>query len=177
MVFLNDRNQQSRKLYNSQALTYSQAMSLIEELRPFVSFCQATGLIPFTLKRDLIKTGSLVFSFSFKNFTTWWFIIILLLQLTFMTVMGSILPDLMSDYYIGEAIPVTIGLLGVSSIACSLATIISARWIVLRRYRSMKIALNIVQDIEYRHGLDFHKQSSLMARFTVGAVLVMSTVR
>lgn len=57
-------------------------MPPLEQLRPFVSLCQACGLIPYTIKYDSTNEKLLGFSFSFGNLITWWFLLVAILQLT-----------------------------------------------------------------------------------------------
>lgn len=57
-------------------------MSLtVEELRPFLRFCQCVGLIPFRMEMDPITKKFWRFSFSLKYPITWWYILLLFLTL------------------------------------------------------------------------------------------------
>jgi hypothetical protein len=57
-------------------------MSVFEKLGPFVSLCQACGMIPYTIKRNSGTNQFEKFTFSFKHFNTWWFFFMLVLQLS-----------------------------------------------------------------------------------------------
>lgn len=154
-------------------------MSVFEQLRPFVSLCQACGMIPFTVEQDLISKKFVRFTFSLKHLTTWWFILLLVLQLTVsvgliyssmsQTISLSIDPDL--------PIMMMAVVFGVNWVSISSQFLIS-RWIV-SHYRQLRRAVEAIQEVERLFGDPFIRQhkSSVMTRFIIiGFILVVTTV-
>lgn len=152
-------------------------MSVFEQLRPFVSLCQACGMIPFTVEQDLISKKFVRFTFSLRHLTTWWFILLLVLQLTVsvgliyssmsQTISLSIDPDL----------PIMMAVVfGVNWVSISSQFLIS-RWIV-SHYRQLRRAVEAIQEVERLFGDAFIRQhkSSVMTRFIIGFILVVMTV-
>lgn len=151
-------------------------MSMLEQLRPFVSFCQGTGWIPFTVSRNDTK-NSFNFTFSFKNWTTRWFIVICFFQIVILFVMASSFTGAMADLFIGKEIPITISFLGLVSGVGNFITFILTRWIILRRYRSLNNAYKLIQDIQPRLEPNHYRhQSTLTVRFIVGFSLIVTNV-
>lgn len=153
-------------------------MSVFEQLRPFVSLCQACGMIPFTVEQDLISKKFVRFTFSLKHLTTWWFILLLVLQLTVsvgliyssmsQTISLSIDPDL----------PIMMAVVfGVNWVSISSQFLIS-RWIV-SHYRQLRRAVEAIQEVErlFRDPFIRQHKSSVMTRFIIiGFILVVTTV-
>lgn len=54
---------------------------LITKLRPFIIICQIYGLIPFSMEMDPIAGGFQRFTCSLKNFVTWWYAFVLVVQI------------------------------------------------------------------------------------------------
>ena len=155
-------------------------MLLIEELRPLISLFQGTGFIPYTMDLDRTKiTGTYYyFSFSLKNLTTWWFAFILISQIITPLVVGRLAANTMTDIFVGEGVPVTVGLLGGFVVISGLVQLALCRWIVFQRFRSLRNAFNLVQDIQLRFGKTYHRRlSSIRKRFIAGFIFSISTVR
>lgn len=56
-------------------------MVILEQLRPFVMFCQFYGMFPYYMELDPITKKFKMFSFSVKHPVTWWFFFVILAQL------------------------------------------------------------------------------------------------
>ena len=151
-------------------------MSIFEKLRPFVSFCQACGMIPFTIEQNSITNKFTRFTFSFRRFTTWWFFLVLAMETLLMVVMGYFV---FQTFYLlkGQNLPVTvIILLLVMGISYGIQIILS-RWIILH-YRQLRNAVEAIQEVEKLFGEKFISQhkSSVTTRFIIGFVLVVISV-
>ena len=153
-------------------------MSIIEELRPLISLFQGCGFIPYTIKLDHTKSSTFYyFSFSWKNWITWWSISTVFLQIIIPVLVGKLMMDVMMNFFSGEGVPVTITLVGAFTASSTLVELLICRWIVFWRFRSLNNAFNIVQDIQLRHGQSyFHHRSSVLLRFIIGFILIFITV-
>lgn len=153
-------------------------MSLIEELRPLVSLCQGCGLIPYTMELDRNKTPiSYHFSFSWKNWITWWSLSTMILQIIVPFLVGRFMTDVMADIYSGEGVPITITLAGAFAALSILIQVGLCRWIVFRRFRSLRVAFNIVQNIQLNYGQYYNRhRNSITIRFIIGFTLIVSIV-
>ncbi|KZS06902.1 Uncharacterized protein APZ42_029437 [Daphnia magna] len=153
-------------------------MSVFEQLQPFVSLCQACGLIPYAMKRNSTSGKFERFTFSVRNVSTWWFLLLLVLQISIVLVVGQLNLDMQDVLSTDRNIPTTmIVLSGISSFTF-LAQIVSSRWIALN-YRHLGNAVEAVQKAESLFGEKFiaEHQSSIMTRFFIGFAVVMTTVR
>ncbi|KAI9565953.1 hypothetical protein GHT06_009751 [Daphnia sinensis] len=149
-------------------------MSVFDQLQPFVSLCQACGLIPYSTKRNSATFKFERFTFSIGNVSTWWFLLVLALQISIVVVMGQLNGELQDVLSTDRNIPTTmIVLTGVSSTAF-LAQLFSSRWIVLK-YRRLGNAVEAVQKAECLFGEKFiaEHQSSIKTRFFAGFALVV----
>jgi len=153
-------------------------MSVFEQLSPFVSLCQACGMIPYTIERNLATNKFAKFTFSVKNLTTWWFFLILILQILGIVILGCYSNDLGESLSTDQKMPVTVLILfGVTQIS-RLAELLLSRWIVLR-FRPLRNAVKAVQEVERLFGEKFlaqHSKSSITARFIIGFILVNFSV-
>ncbi|KAI9565954.1 hypothetical protein GHT06_009752 [Daphnia sinensis] len=154
-------------------------MSVFDQLQPFVSLCQACGLIPYTTKHNSVTGKFERFTFSIGNFSTWWFLLVLVLQISIVVLIGQLNEELQGAVLSTDRnIPTTmIVLTGVSSTAF-LAQLVSSRWIVLK-YRRLGNAVEAVQKAESLFGEKFiaEHQSSIKTRFLAGfAVIVIMTI-
>ncbi|KAK4018997.1 hypothetical protein OUZ56_001032 [Daphnia magna] len=151
-------------------------MSVFEQLQPFVSLCQACGLIPYAMKRNSTSGKFERFTFSVRNVSTWWFLLLLVLQISIVLVVGQLNLDMQDVLSTDRNIPTTmIVLSGISSFTF-LAQIVSSRWIALN-YRHLGNAVEAVQKAESLFGEKFiaEHQSSIMTRFFIGFAVVMTT--
>lgn len=152
-------------------------MSVFEELKPFVSLCQACGLIPYTMKNSASTIKFEKFTFSFRQFTTFWFSLISILQLV---TIGEIvyfsmnrLVDLSSDSSVPLTVTVVFGVNWVSA----MAQLLGSRWITLH-YRQLRKAVEAIQEVEKLLGdkLITQRKSSVTKRLIFGSVIVILTV-
>ncbi|KAK4018996.1 hypothetical protein OUZ56_001031 [Daphnia magna] len=126
---------------------------LIPALHPFVSLCQACGLIPYTMKRNST-------SGKFE----------LVVGVRFLS------DDLQDVLWTDRNIPITLIILSGVTSSSFLAQLLSSRWIALN-YRHLDNAVKAVQEVERLFGEKFlleHK-SSIMTRFVAGFAAVMTT--
>ncbi|KAI9565956.1 hypothetical protein GHT06_009754 [Daphnia sinensis] len=151
-------------------------MSVFDKLQPFVSLCQACGLIPYTLKRNSTTGKFERFTFSIRNVSTWWFLFVLVLQISIVVVISHLAGDLQDVLLTDRNIPTTMIVLSGLSSSAFLAQLVSSRWITLN-YRQLGNAVKAVQKAESLFGEKFieEHQCSIMARFFIGFAIVMAT--
>lgn len=154
-------------------------MKPLEKLSPFVSLCQACGVIPYTMEYDATNRKFIGFNFSFKHLTTWWFIFILILQ----SVSPWILVDTSEEYLkllSGQPnVPITMKILGDVTVACYFYQVALSRWIMLFRHRRLKRVLEAMQKLERLIQIDNegdNLKNSFTKRFIFGFVLNFLTV-
>lgn len=152
-------------------------MSVFEQLRPFVSLCQACGVFPFTIEEDLTSKKFVRFNFSFRNLTTWWFMLLFVLQLVITVGLVYLSTSQMEDLSIDSNLPITMAVVFGVNWASSISPIFISHWIVLH-YRQLRRVVEIIQDVESLFGEKFIAQhkSSVMTRFIIGFILVIATV-
>nr|CAH0102348.1 unnamed protein product [Daphnia galeata] len=151
-------------------------MSVFEQLRPFVSLCQACGVFPFTIEEDFTSKKFVRFNFSFRNLTTWWFMLLFVLQLVITVGLVYLSTSQMEDLSIDSNLPITMAVVFGVNWASSISPIFISHWIVLH-YRQLRRAVEIIQDVESLFGEKFIAQhkSSVMKRFIIGFILVIAT--
>ena len=154
-------------------------MSSFERLRPFVSFCQGSGFIPYVIEYDQKTQQFLKFSFSWKNLTTWWFILMLILQVTLPLVTGLLL----SSEVIGKVnsdnnTPVTISILLNMTVMCYIVHIVISRWIILRHYLQLQNLVESALQVEMFLKRTNHRsyRSCFLRRFILGFILIVFSV-
>ena len=130
-------------------------MSVFDQLRPFVSFCQACGFIPYVIEYEPTTKKMSKFSFSWRNGTTWWFI--------FMVVSQVVVPFLFSRFLVNgggitadKEAPITIKILMIVTFLGYVIQFIIARWIILRQRRqngitSIRIAKKTLSSLCVMH--------------------------
>lgn len=152
-------------------------MSVFEKLGPFISLCQACGMIPYTIKGNSDTNKFEKFTFSFKHFNTWWFILILVLQLSLLGAAPLFYRELFDELSADRTMPITFTILTGTVSFSYLAQFLTCRWIMLR-HRPLRTAVEAVQEVERLFGEKFiaQHQSSLVKRIVVGSTLVVTTV-
>lgn len=154
-------------------------MSVFEQLRPFVSFFQACGLIPYTIKQHSIsnKFKFLRFTFSFKHLIFWWFLTIFLLQLLTNAFMAYLSKSMLDKMVNDKNIPITLTIMSGVSMFSYTGQLLLSRWIFLH-YGKLRKAVEAIQQVERLFGEKFIKQhkSSLGNRFIIGFTLIVTTV-
>lgn len=148
-------------------------MSVFEQLNPFVSLCQACGLIPYTIEYNLITNKLSRYTFSIKHRTTWWFVGILALQLASIFFTSYSAKKLDHHISTDKSLPVTANnLLSLVNSISSFVQLLLSRWIVMR-YRRLQTAIKAVQEVERLLGEEFMAQPT---RFVIGFILILTTV-
>jgi hypothetical protein len=152
-------------------------MSVFDQLRPFVSLCQACGMIPYTMEHNLRTNKFAKFTFSFSHVTTWWFFLVMFLQLATAAVMLHTTRDVPDDLLIGRDVPITVNILLLVKGVCNLAELTLSRWIV-SRYLKLRKMIEAIQEMEKLLGEEFISQhkNSVTTRFVTGFILVILTV-
>ena len=150
-------------------------MSIFEQL--FVSLCQACGMIPYTIKDNLITNKFSRFTFSYRNFTTWWFIFIFFLHPATMFVLFYMSKDA-DDSHRGRDVPATVHILLAVTAISYIVELILSRWIV-SRYRKLRNVIETIQEVEKLLGEKFlsqHRTNSVTVQFVIGFILVVTSV-
>lgn len=152
-------------------------MSVFEQLRPFVSLCQACGLIPYTLENSLSTKKFIKFTFSFRHFTTIWFSFIFILQLATIAVIFYFSMNRIVDFLSDGTVPLTITVVFGMNWLSVMAQLLASRWISMQ-YRQLRTAIEQVQEVERLFGdkLIMQHKSSVMTRFILGFILVLLAV-
>ncbi len=155
----------------------SEIMSVFEQIRPFVNFCQACGMIPYAIENNLMTNKFNKFTFSFKHRVTRWFLFILALQIAIVCFARYFSVSKQDDISTDQSLPITIKILSAVDSISSLVQLLFSRWIVLR-YRRLQRAIDAVQEVERLFGEEFIAQhkSSLKTRIIIGFILILMTV-
>lgn len=158
-------------------ISFSSNMSVFEKLGPFVGLCQACGMIPYTIKNDLDTKKFEKFIFSFKHFNTWWFLLILILQLLLLGAAPLFYKDLLHELSADRTVPITVSILTGTVSFSYLAQFLTTRWIILH-YRQLRTAVEAVQEVERLFGDKFiaQHQSSVITRTVIGLILTVMSV-
>lgn len=154
-------------------------MSALEQLRPFVCLFQACGFIPYTVEYDQIAKKPTKFTFSWMNFTTWWFILLAILQVVIPAINSQITGEKVDKLSVDKQTPVTVTLLFGVIALCFVVQIVLLRWIVLRPYRRWQNAFKLALQVETLLQRDNYYlfQSHLNRRFIVEFTLVAINVK
>lgn len=152
-------------------------MSVFEELRPFVSLCQACGMIPYTMENSFITNKFAKFSLSCNRLMTWWFCFIFILQLASSVVILHFSTSMINAISTDRDVPITVSILTGGTSLSYLAQLFLSRWVVFR-YCKLRNVVQTVQEIERLFGEKFVAQhkSSVMLRFVIGFTLIISVV-
>jgi len=151
-------------------------MSVFEQLRPFVSLSQACGFFPYTIESNLNTKKFVRFTFSFRHLTTWWFFLVLSLQLV--TVTGLVYLSWKQVVNMNEQkMPITMSILFVISWFFVIAEFLTSRRIILH-YGKLRSAVEAVQEVERLVGENIVAQhsTSVRTRVTIGSIFVIIDV-
>jgi hypothetical protein len=100
-------------------------------------------MIPYTIKSNLDTKTFERFSFSFKHFNTWWFFLILILQLLFLGTAPIFYKDLLYKLSADRTVPITVTILTGTVSFSYLAQFVTCRWIILH-FRQLRTAVQAV---------------------------------
>lgn len=154
-------------------------MSVFEQLRPFVGFCQACGMFPYTMEQNLITNKFVKFTFSFSHLTTWWFFLIFLLQPVTMVAISYMSNDAPSrDLLARRDMPITVTILLAVTGISAIVELLLSRWLALQ-YRKLRNAIQIVQEVEKLFGeklIATKDKNSITRQLVIGFILVVSMV-
>lgn len=149
----------------------------LEQLGLVVSFYQACGVIPYTMECDPETRKFTRFKFSFKHFTTWWFIILIVWQLACSFLIFAQEKNFMSD--VTSDSPVTVIILVVTLSFLFFSQNLVFRWMMLFCNNRLQSALRKAQLVEKLIFLsDFHlaTKSSFVGRFVFGFIVIIISV-
>ncbi len=151
-------------------------MSTLEQLRPFVSLCQACGMIPYVMEYDSITKKFVRFTFSFKYFTTWWFLFVVLLQLSTPFMLTDMMITVLKEMSNDLNLPITaIILIGVNSVG-SFTQMAMCRWIGFR-YCRLRNAVKAIMNAEKLCVKPFFEhKNSIKKRLVIGTALIFILV-
>lgn len=152
-------------------------MSPLEQLGPFVSFYQACGLIPYTIEYEPGTKRVARFNFSFKHFTTWWFIILFVLQQACMFSILRVQINMISD--VTRDSPITVSILMVTISFGFFFQILVCRWMMLFRYHRLQSALKAAQAAEkllFLKNRCIEPKNSGVQHFVIGFILIVIQV-
>ena len=153
-------------------------MLALEQLRPFVSLFQACGFIPFTMEYDSNTKQLIKFRFSWRNLTTWWFIIISVLQLGLRVITSQNVGNIVWKIKKDEQPPITITISIAVTALCALVQFILSRTIVFRHYRRLQnaIKLAILVEKSLQRITQSSYRTSFKRRFLIGFFLLATSV-
>lgn len=149
-------------------------MSVINQLRPFVSLGQACGFIPFVMENDPKTQRFARFNFSWNNFVTWLFIFMAISQLVVPLEMSRLLIDT-GGGLMREA-PVTVKMLMYVTFLSYAIQLILARWIILRQHNRLQNVVKLVLQVEESLKDQSLNQISVVGRFLIGFGLLTISV-
>ena len=153
-------------------------MSALEQLRPFVSLCQACEFIPYVMeyqRKDVITKKFVRFTFSFKYFTTWWFLMVAILQFLIPFLMASMF-NIVNNELAASQLPIMIMILNVVNSIGFSAQYVTCRWIGFR-YNHWRKLVESIQCAEKLFGkIPLARKNSIKERFVIGFVLILIVV-
>lgn len=153
-------------------------MSALEQIRPLVSFCQACGLIPYTMVYEPINKKFLKFIFCWKNVTTWWFLFVSISQIVIPLMMSLIGKEMVGKIRAEKQAPVTVVISMTVTMVCYVGQFFLIRWSILRNHQKLQNAVRSALEVEKFLGKTWHTfQNSINRRFTIGFSLIVITVR
>lgn len=152
-------------------------MSTIEKLRPFVSLCQACGMMPYTMEYDSKTKQFKNFAFSWKSRATLWFLPVFTFQAIFPLATSNLTKDIFTDEIINAQIPTTLSILTSSTIALHVVQLVLSKYVFLRSYRRLqRIALSSLKVEHLLKKTSRPYQSNLTKKFYVGFFSIATTV-
>ncbi len=153
-------------------------MSVFDKLSPFISICQACGMIPFTIVRDPATNTFAKFSFSFQHIITWWSLLVCGLHLMVPIVLINLSGNLVYELSTDRSLPITITIVTGVTTVCFLSQFVICRWIVFRHYRRLQNAVKAVQKAErvlnLSHTLLY--KNSISKRIVIGIIVIITAV-
>ena len=165
-------------IFANSAELISSIMSVLEKLSPFISICQFCGMLPFSMEYDPTTKAFARFSFSFRNFITWWFMLIFILQLAapfaLVNISGHLLQELSSDLSVPTMVTIVAGVTSV----CFFAQFAISRWITFRHYGRLRNAVEAVQAVEriLKSLSVIVCNNSVTKRVVIGIILLLAAV-
>lgn len=157
-------------------------MSLLEQLLPLISLCQACGMIPFTVKYDSSTRKFSRFSFSFRHYTSWWFyILIFVLQVSVPFLLLKVSKKLKENIAVNQVpVPFTLTMLADLTMFGAFFQLFISRWLVLRYRLRLRNVVTVIQEVEkllqkmlnYSVGQNY----SVTKRFCIGFTTLIVSV-
>ncbi|XP_057369963.1 putative gustatory receptor 28a [Daphnia carinata] len=150
-------------------------MSVFDQLRPFVSLCQACGMFPYTIEENLTTKKFAKFSFSFRHAITWWFLMVISLQVTVSVGIIYSSMEQIGNLTSDQNMPITATILFAVNWPFYILQMFTTRWIVFH-YRRLRNVVNTVQEVERLFGEEFvvrHK-SSITKIFIISFIFIVT---
>ena len=139
-------------------------MSALEEMRPFVRFCQFVGFFPFRMEIDRRTEKFRQFSFSWRYPITWWFVELALIHVvSYFLIYTNILKSSEAD-----KLPLIIYASLTTSGAIYFCVLLSARYWITFRLSSLRRVIELVRQIEIRLREHPDCNSTMKRRIIVG---------
>lgn len=155
-------------------------MSTLEQLRPFVSICQACGVFPYTMDYDPVTQRFRGFAFSFKNFTTWWFVLLLVSQITLPFFLGNFLKDISISLLTDRTLPFVVNVMITVLTLSSFIQLGASRWIFFFRFRQLRKVVKAMLHIERLLFADTFNsvqfKNSFSKHFVIGFIMLITVV-
>ena len=122
---------------------------IFDQIRPFITFFQSVGYIPFAVEKKPFSMTFFRFTFSLKRIVVWWFMLQLILQLVYggfllLSISNPIAEDLILN---DKEFPLTLIFFILTTYVAYGFQFIIARLILLN-YKRFGNAVKIIQEIE-----------------------------
>ena len=153
-------------------------MSILLRLRPFVSLFQACGFIPYAMEYDPNTEDYIKFTFSWRNYVTWWFILLAVLQIGLPIISGQRAGTVIGQLKADREAPITITVLMIVTVICFFVEFILSRTVILQHYRRLKNAVALALKIERLLQRTYQPsyEISIKYRFFIGFCLLAISV-
>lgn len=148
---------------------------LITKLRPFIIICQIYGLIPFSMEMDPVTAGFQRFTCSLKNFVTWWYACVLVVQVT--CYLSSMVFEMKFATNAKESgVSSTVLILSVGTQLLYMVQIFFCRIVVLK-FKRLRRVITLIHEVE-QHLKEVLENSkdSILQRIILGVLFVVIMV-
>ena len=126
-------------------------MSALKQLGLLVRICQLSGLIPFTM--DISQTGQFLrFNFSWKHYTTWYYLAVLVLQVTGMVTMSLGGRQFVASDGTSFKLPIGLLILTGISVSCYVFLFLLTKITVLLGHARFRKAFAFIREVEQHLG-------------------------
>lgn len=148
----------------------------IRKLRPFITICQIIGLVPFSMKMDPKTGGFIEFNYSVKNFVSWWYNFVGIVQTTgfFFVMLIGVIDSKPS------ITPIAVTVLLKATQFLYLLQILLAK-IVPIRYKRFRRIVNLIIEVEQHlstilPGSIINNKDTIVSRTFIGILVIVFMV-